>query len=408
MFPNLPLELVEVIFTGLDTKSLRTCALLSSSTLESSQRLLFRSVVIDDEHVPHAQSLLEGSPHIAGYIHDLDVRLSNDTPQWVDLSALGSILTTDKLCNLKSLTLRGEDRDWAKLPSLLQNGLHSFLASTYLHTLNLTHIHGVPPSLIIAALSSVRRLGLYQLTIDAIDNSLDSHPRSRPPIPRTEHLIRRETHYLEGQSFLVDLITVPKGGPAYLENVRRLAVSMYLEILPDSLRLIGATANTLRHLELGCGGPRFTTLSVQPLIYNTDMPQPIDLPFLPSLQIIELKVYLGNPVHVPENLHVAIATFPTTIPAIELIRLTFHRPMYPQGRATWMDSTGPFPVLNHSYGERLPRLRTVHCHMWSEGHFDEPYPYFDAFIHERFPGLEGTGVLTISAGGDEYDDLLFS
>ncbi|KAJ7039309.1 hypothetical protein C8F04DRAFT_1086398 [Mycena alexandri] len=393
----MPLELVEEILTGADIESLRTCSLLSSSTMELSQRLLFRSVVMPYENISRAQSLFEGSPHIAGYIRDLDVRLSGDnSTQWAaDHATLGSILTTGKLCNLQSLTLRGEYEDcqWAELPLLLQTGLHGLLASTYLHTLNLTRIHDVPLSLIILALSSVRRLGLYRLTIDAAYHSLDNYLQLYQLIPRTEQLTRREAHHSEARPFLADLIVVQKGGPAYLENVRRLAVGLYSGILLDSLRLIGATANTLRYLELGCG----------------DLPQPIDLPYLPSLQIIELKVYLGNPVHLPENLHVAIAAFPTTIPAIELIRLTFHRSMYPEGRATWADGTGPLPVLNRSYGERLPRLRTVHCHMWSEGRFDEPYPDFAVYIiHEKLPGLAGTGVLKISAGGDEYDDLFFN
>jgi hypothetical protein len=131
---------------------------------------------------------------------------------------------------------------------------------------------------------------------------------------------------------------------------------------------------------------------------------PLDLPYLPVLRALELRIFLGfSGPGLPPHLYPVVAAFPTTVPMIEVLCLTFYGA--PPDKEDWgPDRAGPLPLFDdaRAYGAKLPSLRRVHCHGQPDGSVDqEDYAAFYVFILERFPGLRGTGVLEISAGGDE-------
>jgi hypothetical protein len=79
MLSHLPQELIELLFDDLDVENLRACALVSSSLVVRSQRLIFRSLVIRIPHpdfsVSVAEALFAVASHIPRYVRDLTVHL---------------------------------------------------------------------------------------------------------------------------------------------------------------------------------------------------------------------------------------------------------------------------------------------------------------------------------------------
>jgi len=361
----------------LDVECLRACSLVSSPLLVPSQRLIFRSLSLDYDDIPKAQSLFAVAPHILEYVHDVRVVLQHSLS--AQHGVLAAILTS--FPHLECLTISGGTIEWNDMAFPLRSAIRDLLVSTDLHSLNLAGILDVPSSFIVLALSSLRRLGLYGIIVEASDSP---HP-SRPMTLRTEQLILRAA-YSDDLKPMVDLILHDSLTPGYL-NIRRLTLGMNRDIQTQSLRLITGTARTLRHLQLRCG------------VFQTSL----DLPRLPVLQVIELKIYLGYSAGLPANLYTAVATLPTAVPALEVLRFAFYGAL-PDREDLLKDRSGPFPLFDDAcaYRERLPCLRWVHCHAWSDRDCSpQDCADFTGYIEGNFPGLWGTGILEISAGGDQ-------
>jgi hypothetical protein len=126
----------------------------------------------------------------------------------------------------------------------------------------------------------------------------------------------------------------------------------------------------------------------------------LDLPTLPVLQLLELKISLGFGAPLPPNLYLAVAALPTAVPAIEIFRLTFNA-IFPRFDSLANDDAGPLPWFNDAaYREKLPCLRRVHCRGWPD-HTSRGCVDFSTYIHSKFLGLCGTEVLKVSVHGDE-------
>ncbi|KAJ6479273.1 hypothetical protein C8R47DRAFT_1286040 [Mycena vitilis] len=374
----LPQELIESILFELDAESLRVCALLSSQFLSPSQRLIFRALVIHYEDISKAQTLFATAPRLSDYVHHLQIKLEASLQMQNGL--LASILTS--FHHLDSLSVDGIV-EWKDLLLPLQSAIHNLLSSSNLHSLALSGIRDIPCSLIVLAMSSVRRLVLEDITVDTSEIS------QRPVLQRMEELSLRKSY---PDASLTDLL-LPGS-----DNLRRLTLGMQREIQDQSLRLVASAARTLRHLQLRCG------------VFAV----PLDLPHLLALHVIELKVYFARGVNSPPNLSSAIAGFPTLIPNVELFRLTIFREWMPtEDKECWAeDVAGPLPLFDDTraaYLEALPRLRRVQCHLWEDEDYmphtihldhDQMYANFSAYIHRKLPALVGTDVLTISVGAD--------
>ncbi|KAJ6457268.1 hypothetical protein C8R45DRAFT_1081919 [Mycena sanguinolenta] len=379
MLFDLPQELIEFILADLDTDSLRACALVSCPLLSPSQRLIFRSLVVPYADIPKAQSLFAASSHILDYVHKLEIELEPSLTS--QNGAIASLLPL--FPNLECLTIMGKTIQWMDMTLPLHSALHALLDSAAVYSLNLAGIFDVPPSFVILALSSFRRLGLYSISLDASEYDV----LERPALLRTEQLTIRAP-YEDSMKRIADLVLQDKPTPGYLNSIKQLTVGMHRAVKPESLRLIGATANTLRRLHLRCG------------VFRTH----IDLPHLPVLEMIELKLFVGFGVGLPQNLYTTITAFPDTVPAIETLRLTLYGAL--PGREDLVnDPAGCFPLFDDAcgYRDRLPCLRRVHCHGWWDPASDKAHDMaeFSAFVESKFPGLWGTGILIIAAARED-------
>ncbi|KAF7340982.1 hypothetical protein MSAN_02083600 [Mycena sanguinolenta] len=365
MLSNLPQELIEFILVELDTDSLRACSLVSSPLFPPSQRLIFRSLVVSYADIPKAQSLFASADHILHYCTGI-------FPPLIPSSRV-------------FLTIKGRTVEWKDMTLPLHSALHALLDSAAVYSLNLAGIFDVPPSFILLALSSFRRLGLYSITLDASEPDI----LERPGTLRTEQLTIRAP-YEDSMKRIADVLLQDKSMPGYLDNIKQLTVGMHRAVKPESLRLIGAAANNLRCLHLRCG------------VFRTH----IDLPHLPVLKVIELKLYLGFSVGLPQNLYTTIAAFPETVPAIETLRLTFYGAL--PGREDLVnDPAGCFPLFNDAcaYRGRLPCLRRVHCNGWwdpaNTTREKAEWADFSVYVESKFPGLRGTRILMIAAARED-------
>ncbi|KAJ6541590.1 hypothetical protein B0H19DRAFT_1173724 [Mycena capillaripes] len=364
MLWKLPQELIDAVLAELDVESLCLCALVCSQLLVPSQRLIFHSLVISYADIPSAQSLFAVASHISGYVRNLEIELE------------------------VSLSAQNRTVEWKHLNLPLQSAVYDVLASTDFHSLNLANIHDVPSSFIVQALSSIKRLGLFNITVAPSQERHFAHSNPR----QTERLILRT---MSSDVVLVNLIL-----QGNLDNVRRLSLGIHQGTRAQALRLIAATTSVLRYLQLRCG------------VFQI----PLDLPRLPILQAIELKLYFDRDGGFPSLLYAAIAAFPATTPAIEVVRLTFSRAwMFSEDTASWATvNASPFPLFddNCAYREALPCLRRVHCHLCSEdlnlARDALAYRDFSAYMYGKFPGLRDTRILAVSVGGDEVDEIMFN
>ncbi|KAJ7761177.1 hypothetical protein DFH07DRAFT_1059861 [Mycena maculata] len=377
----LPQELLDKIIGHLDRPSLRACSLVSSPFRIPTQRLVFQSLVIPYIDSPKAESLLTESAHISGYVRDLQIELVPFLS--FHNQSIASILSI--LYRVERMSIQGRDTSWDDMPYRLQTAIQNFVGLPSLHSLNLSHIQYIPSSFIFRALSSLRNFNMYNIGMDPSENSsvaLVLHSSSF--IPRTEQIIMSST-FPHDIPRILDFILHPRT-PGYLDNIRRLVVGFSPQTHVQSKRLIVGTSGTLRYLQIRCGVFRV----------------PVDLPHLPALRTLELKIHLGESEHFPTSLGETIATFPAAIPSIEVVNLVFYRTDWRRWRD---DEGGPFPVFD-VYLEKLPKLCRVVCHL-SLAYPESSATGFFACIRRRFPALQEAKILALSRGSDEQTSRWF-
>ncbi|KAJ7879070.1 hypothetical protein B0H14DRAFT_1623017 [Mycena olivaceomarginata] len=158
--------------------------------------------------------------------------------------------------------------------------------------------------------------------------------------------------------------------------------------------IIAATGTTLQYLMIDYGD-----------CYRTRPNEGLQLPLLPALRSIELTLFLGWVRRLPQDLYLTMAAFPDVMPNIRQIRLAFVLDSLEQ-QVPWQDS-GVFELFDdrREWCLRLPRLRRLECRFQlrpSESNpqtvQDAAFAEFSASTEARFPGLRGTGILSLSRG----------
>jgi hypothetical protein len=178
-------------------------------------------------------------------VRELKVQLEDEEALSSQNSVLASILPS--FPHLECLSIKGRPIPRNDMTLPLQSAIEELMTSSNLRSLDLEEIFDIPSSFIVLALSSLRRLGLHNITVKPSESHVPY-----PPALRTEEITLR-TQFPNVKS-IVDLILPDIPRPGYLDKIRRLVLGMHTEIHPESPRLIAATASTLRHLELRCGG----------------------------------------------------------------------------------------------------------------------------------------------------------
>ncbi|KAJ7810516.1 hypothetical protein B0H14DRAFT_2863474 [Mycena olivaceomarginata] len=369
MLSHLPQELIELIFDDLDVENLRACALVSSSLVVPSQRLIFRSLVIrlHSDSPPRffslgGRGLFRGGISYSTLCAPIGSGIFRSAKQSARIYS--PLIPPPRVFEFNGPLILGL-LGWDDVTLPLQSAIHNLMTSTNLWSLNLHGIIDVPPSFIVLALSSYTKFGLHNIRVDPSE----SHVPDRPATLRTEQITLRN---VQGIAELILPDTCTRG---YLDNIKWLAVGMDPYTHVESRR-------TLRHLELRCGW------------FQTSL----DLPRLPLLRVLELHIYLRFSAGLPPNLYSTVEALPETVPAIEILRLMFHL-LQPDNLANGL--VGPLPWFNDAtYREKFPCLRRVHC----RGLPDRPpqdHIRFSAYMHDKFLGLSGTGVLEVFFGSHE-------
>ncbi|KAJ7871140.1 hypothetical protein B0H14DRAFT_223718 [Mycena olivaceomarginata] len=193
MLSHLPQELIELIFDDLDVENLRACALVSSSLVVPSQRLIFRSLVIrlHSDSPPRfsvsvAEAFFAVASHIPRYVRDLTVHLDpleaeSFAPQSNLLAIYSPLIPPPRVFEFNGPLILGL-LGWDDVTLPLQSAIHNLMTSTNLWSLNLHGIIDVPPSFIVLALSSYTKFGLHNIRVDPSE----SHVPDRPATLRTE------------------------------------------------------------------------------------------------------------------------------------------------------------------------------------------------------------------------------
>ncbi|KAF8134749.1 hypothetical protein K438DRAFT_1997578 [Mycena galopus ATCC 62051] len=208
--------------------------------------------------------------------------------------------------------------------------------------------------------------------------------------PQLQHLIFRGS--IQGPMYSVLDFIVDSDAPQYLQHVHTLELPMRPGNQARAREIIAAVATTVDILVIDYGD-----------CYRSRPDGGLQLPLLLALRSIELILFLGWVRRLPQDLYSTVAAFSDAIPNIQRIRLVFVLDSLEQ-QVPWQDS-GVFALFDRrrEWCSLLPHLHRLDCRLQlspSESNpqtvQDAAFAEFAASIEARFPGLEGTGVLSFS------------
>ncbi|KAF7341115.1 hypothetical protein MVEN_01845800 [Mycena venus] len=403
---SLPQELIEAI-VGLvdDLDALKACSLVCMSLVPVAQRILLRSLTIQQVgsgrwrsgqgprgvlSIQRAHAFLQASPNISSYIRHLKIRFTGPPLSIGEEGPLESILSA--LTSIEDLVICGSiSAPHSPITSLLPG----FLAVLQLPTIErvcLLNIRAISSSFLSLAMASARIVLMQNISVAPVladEQDFVGH-KGHLPTARLEHLIFQGS-LTHGMSSVLDLI-VDSDAPQYLHRVHTLEVAMPPGGQAPARRIIAAAATTVEHLLIDYGD-----------CYRSRSNNGLQLPLLPALRYIELILFLGWVRRLPQDLYSTVAAFPDVIPNVRRICLVFVLDSLEQ-QVPWQDS-GMFALFDHRCGWRsqLPRLRRLECCLelsLSESNpetvQDAAFAEFVASTEARFPGLRGTGILSFS------------
>ncbi|KAJ6500219.1 hypothetical protein C8R47DRAFT_1110938 [Mycena vitilis] len=242
MLPTMPQELIDAIVDNVSGKyTLKRCSLVSPQFCHPCQQILFRSLALDD-YPPRYSSvlaLLNESPHIAGYIKDLRVRLT-----WVPISDLSHIADfirlMGKLQEVNRLAVAAIC-DWDALAPVTPT-IVNLIQTGRLTELQFKYIEDLPPAVLILSLATTSTFSLTQVSVASIDEPSEENA--------TTPVIRKLV--LSNCKGLGHLLARRQYSP-YITHIQTLCVKSDL-----CSHLMAAVGQTLEHIELDCS-------AIQPL-----------------------------------------------------------------------------------------------------------------------------------------------
>ncbi|KAJ6578395.1 hypothetical protein B0H19DRAFT_1123097 [Mycena capillaripes] len=300
---TIPQELVEVILADFhpvdDRESLKYISLTATNFAGPAQRIMFRSLALHAADIPgwyptfeRALNLFNGSPHIALYVEDLTVRLPiQGSPKHHNL--LEQVLPM--FSNVRRFVLRGVGVTWDNLELGLKTTLATFLLRASLEKLHLSQILDMPLAIIAIAAQTISVLSLQNIFVKAEPETQWEEGLNPSSSPRLTHLILASPPGGEFDPFQKLIL------PAYIANIQRLVIQKSA----FSNRLIHAVASTLTDLSFDCFGTQ----------------NPFDLPQLPKLASLELKLGTAFRVLLPGWLPATLVQLPVALPALRTLTL---------------------------------------------------------------------------------------
>ncbi|KAJ7282300.1 hypothetical protein C8J57DRAFT_1710506 [Mycena rebaudengoi] len=342
----LPAEIIHAIVHELDDRvSLRRCSLISTTFLHPAQQCLFHSLFLRYEDIKAAHALFQSSPRLAIHVRDVKFCLEESLTQ--NYALVPSLL--GMLSNLESLRISGASASLVDA-SPLTAALHDALTLPNIIRFELMDVYDAPLSLIYAALSTVTSLKVSDvLYADATGEGYETNDtilHGAPLTPRLEELTLMGSDY--NLSPIIDKFMTH---PGYLDLLKSLKMGLSPGNHNQFRIVVHAASRTLEHLRISCGA--FLV--------------PLELPHFNILMHIHLRIYLGLQRSLPAYLCAATSIFPSAIPHVEVIQLTFTLFEFGQDNASdWIDDQ-PGPLPGFASPTALCRLRRIHSQlMWMD------------------------------------------
>ncbi|KAJ7142416.1 hypothetical protein C8R44DRAFT_865760 [Mycena epipterygia] len=371
---TIPNELVGAILDELehDYQSLKRCSLVATSFCVPSQRHLFRSIWVHrgDWHsytfaqqavhrgipipsgtIMGSHTLFTESPHLALYVRDLAIDLPASEDEDITLKHV-----LQKLPNLERFLISGMTVHWGDLSAGLRSVVLAILSQPTLDRLHLLNMRGVPTTVLLRMLPSMRALSIHRTTFRGEDAS--SEIMELPVASRLEHITistnMRSTYKL-----------ILPHAPG-LTNVTKVRIFIDFFSCMGPEKLLSGLGGTLQHLELDCDR----------LYY------PFTLPTLPALRTLEIRVSNGSKRCMPDGLAGTLVALPRV--PLKIVFSISDRPLEP----AW-DDEGPLAGLADW------KLEDVHCQLLFQDATDPATPSmrdaaFNAFcaaIRTALPGF---------------------
>ncbi|KAF8206917.1 hypothetical protein K438DRAFT_1962566 [Mycena galopus ATCC 62051] len=339
--PAIPFELVAAIVDELkhDRSSLTACSGVAAAFCAASQPHLFRVMWLHRENwqfytveqqalhkgtkipsgtMKRVAALFSQSPHLAGYVRDLTIDLPDSADEDLPLAqVLQAVPKLDRFV-ISSLDVRLGD-----LSRTLVSTILDVFARPSLESLHLLNIQDLPASAIFSVLSSMKALSLHHSTFK--DEETLEHVVAPPATSHLDHLILSAT--LPSTYELIFSPYAPKLG-----NLTKLLLDTSANMHVD--RVLSSVAATLVHLDLNCGA----------------LPFPFDLPSLPHLRFLTLRVFRGITRRLPEGLWGTLATLPRV--SLTIVFGITNRLV----EGDWAEE-GPFTGLEDC------QVKTMHCQL---------------------------------------------
>ncbi|KAJ6557906.1 hypothetical protein B0H19DRAFT_122909 [Mycena capillaripes] len=373
----LPQELLDAIVDEVDdSTTLKSCSLVATSFLLSSQHNLFRTFWLRGCSSQKAAVFLTESPHLASYIHDLTVEIWDTTDTSSNLTAVE--VTLRLVQNIECLTMSGRSKEWSDLGHEVSSALFDCLSRPSIRRLDLVRMKRVPTALILAS-TAIPVVSFSRVVMDS-EEEISEHMHDSAPTPRLRRLLLPTA---DPEILRICDTLVHSKKPSYIEQVERLDIRISSESATYDERLLTACAKTLNYpaLELG---------------------DHIRIPQLPLVLQLEMKVFVGIDKRLPPFFNSNFSQIASSLPLVETITLVFVTNVRLFPEMAWPDQ-GPLPILGPSFANRvqLLHLRRVHCRLLRLSTSPSLNVLFDRFVpamESKMPRLQGTGILKCTLG----------
>ncbi|KAF7347189.1 hypothetical protein MVEN_01473700 [Mycena venus] len=249
-----PQELVDAIVSEIDdVPSLKACALTGSVFRDPSQRILLRSLSLNQDF-RGSSTLLDESPHVNAYIICLTIRLDWN-PSVTDIERFQEILVKLAIVRQCIMSGMGEEFRVGYHTPTFPSALLCFLRRQPLQELNVLHWYNVPPAVILRFLATAPMVSFFNVYVneDTEVPTPDAQQSSAKPL---EELI------FEINANSVRMLFTQPRFKSHTKALRRLSLVARFD---PSNSLIFDTADTLQHIRLDLGGFTAGVLPLPPL-----------------------------------------------------------------------------------------------------------------------------------------------
>ncbi|KAF7354270.1 hypothetical protein MVEN_01115000 [Mycena venus] len=371
--PVLPQELIDAILAELAGpaahRTLKACSLVARSFVTASQRGLFRFLTLTSKTVGIVSTRFSDRPHLALYVRDLHVDIHMNTKLYqTPLLKTFQLLKKVQRLAISSYSWQTWD-SWASFSDEFRETFLSLLKLPSLRCFALTRCRGVPIGLIRHALTSYKEVGLL---VTGIDVHQEIELPSSAPGENGKSLTHLLLNYAPAQNAAFHSLMVGDEITASLTHLRHLELAVPVQGSLGGLEVIASKySSSLQHLVIN---------------FWQRHDHPINLPSLPSLEILTLKASVGR-LRIPVAILSTMISLPSCTPHLEILNIIVDAEYDGSGKV--VDQYNVCEV--ETALENLPRLREVN---W--GIFSDDVVAFEERVQRVLPCASAAGLFSFS------------